>query len=140
MSSPSKPSISQITTRSASSVSTKTVNPAPSNSDIMKLLRNLRSTQSDILTSNKHLADTKTAQFTDLKKCLEGLTKQVADLKLENTILHNKINLLETRLAATEKVLSDTALSSPPSFRLILRHFVTSLKKSILNLNVLRIS
>jgi hypothetical protein len=76
----------------------------------------IQPTKSDILTSNKHLADTQTAQFTDLKKCLEGLTKQVADLKLENTILHNKINLLETRLAATEKVLFDTALSSSPSF------------------------
>jgi hypothetical protein len=114
MSSPSKSLISQITTRS--SVSTKTVNPAPSNSDIMKLLRNFQSTQSDILISNKHLADTQIVQFTDLKKCLEGLTKQVADFKLENTILHNKINLLETRLAPTEKFLSDTALSSSTSF------------------------
>ena len=78
MSSPShKSPVPHIVTRSASSVSSKAAIQSPSNSDIMKLLTNLQSTQSDILTSNKNLADSQAAQFTDLKKCLEGLTQQV---------------------------------------------------------------
>lgn len=116
MSSPSPKSlVPQIVTRSASSVSSKAAIQSPSNSDIMKLLTNLQSTQSDILTSNKNLADSQAAQFTDLKKCLEGLTQQVTELKLENTILHNKINILETRIASTENALSVIVQSSSPS-------------------------
>jgi len=112
--SPKSP-VPQVVTRSASSVSTKTVNQGPSNSDIMKLLKNLQSSQSSILTSNKNLADSQAAQYTDLKKCLEGLTQQVTELKLENTILNNKINILETRIASSENALSAIAQSSSPS-------------------------
>ncbi|KAE9531663.1 hypothetical protein AGLY_010869 [Aphis glycines] len=43
---------------------------------------------------------------------MEILTKQVPELKLENSIIRDKLNLLETRLTASEKILSNNTQSS----------------------------
>lgn len=102
-------SVSTINTRS------KTNNAPPSNTDIMNVLSTVQATQSAILASNTKLADNQSAQFAELNRSMEILTKQVSELKLENSTIRDKLNSLETRLTASEKILSKNTQSPLPS-------------------------
>jgi len=75
----------------------------------------VQATQSVILASNTKLVDNQSAQFTELNRSMEILIKQVSELKLENSTICDKLNLLEIRLTASKKILSNNTQSPLPS-------------------------